>query len=276
MVTQVFARLVPKRLELASTPVPPPSLFRCLAAGTWHYQELGGQQHSIHALALSPKCGMATNCLCCHPSRLLALFLPEARLHQPLTATAVLTALTCLLTMGPPAGVQEQGPCLMLPSDNLWSPLDRALLGLPSMERPQQGRWLGTSGGREGLLSPCCSSFRLSLPTVSPCPHISSSRMGGGRVLSGLWVTTLLFLVVFFLLFLWRPGGALEVTNKRGQEARGGWQPSWGKQQNQHCPGAAGTCHEGGVSRGRSHGARAAHSPRATSQGQPCGNAAAL
>lgn len=77
---------------------------------------------------------MATNYLCCHPSRLLALCLPEAHLHQPLTATAVLTALTCLLTMGPPAGVQEQGPCPILPSNNLWSPLDRTLLGLPSME----------------------------------------------------------------------------------------------------------------------------------------------
>lgn len=95
----------------------------------------------------------------------------------------------------------------------------------------------------EGLLSPCCSSFLPSPPTVSPCPHTSSSRTGGGRGLVGLRVTTLLFLVMFFLLFLWRPAGASKVTNKRGQEAGGGWQPSWGKQQNQHRPGVGGTCH---------------------------------
>lgn len=88
------------------------------------------------------------------------------------------------------------------------------------------------------------------------------------------------FPVVFFLLlFLWRSGGAFEITNKRGQEARGGWQQSWEQVAEVGVVlGWEGPVTQGGAGRGKRAGARvagAAHSPKGPPAGDSLGGKAA-
>lgn len=123
-----------------------------------------------------------------HPSRLLAypmlhLSLGPARsLYSPVSTNCSLTNSTDLsLTTGSSAGWQEQGPCLALPGDNLWTtPSGSAILGLPC---PGEGHGRVPAGMMAqcqwkwgGLPALCCFVFLPSPQSVSPFPPTSSHQ----------------------------------------------------------------------------------------------------
>lgn len=125
-----------------------------------------------------------------HPSRLLAYsmlhlsLVPARSPSSPVPADYSLANSTDLsLTTGSLAGWQEQGPCLALPSDNLWSPSGRGILGLPY---PGEGHGTVPAGmmaqcqwRREDLPALCCFLFLSSSYSVSPFPPTSSCHMLG-------------------------------------------------------------------------------------------------
>lgn len=165
---------------------------------------------------------------------MLYLFLVPARSpSSPVPADCSLANSTDLsLTTGSSAGWQEQGPCLALPSNNLWSPSGRGILGLHC---PGEGHRIVLAGmmaqccwrGKD-LPALCCFLFLPSSRSMSPFPPTSShhtfGQPGWGEAGgSGSSRDKFVFPIVFFLLFLWRSTTASEATNRRGQEPGGGW-----------------------------------------------------